>query len=391
MGLNVAAPAGPWSARIDELHERAAAQAGLASAADADFGPGDYREGLAALLASLDETPPPTEAKAAAAQGLIVSTLAARLHTQAQWRANPGYAVREIPAPLIVIGVPRTGTTALHNLLSQDPQFQGIEKWLTAAPLVRPPRDKWDAHPQYRASLAQTGQMAAIAPAVMAAHGVWPHEVDECLVPMAQSFCCNWFPSQLDIPAYDRWLRAADETPSFRRYKDVLRLVGMNDDRRWLLKNPSHVFGVEAMLAVFPDACVVQTHRHPAASLASLVNLLDNIMRAYTGEGVDRAATLARETAFWAEAVRRSVAAQDRHPGRFVNVRQSDIRRDPLGVVRGIYEHFGLTLSPAAEAAMLAWAQANSVKADGGHSYAAIAEQGPIEQAFAPYIARYGL
>jgi hypothetical protein len=386
VGLNVTGQTRSWAARIDELHERAEAQVGLS-----DFGSGDYREGLAALLASLDETPPSSAGKAGSAEALVVSALVSRLHTQAQWQANPGYRTREIPAPLIVIGVPRTGTTALHNLLSQDQQFQGIEKWLTGAPLVRPPRGEWETHPQYRANLAATEQMVVAAPEVMMAHGVWPWEPDECLLPMAQSFCCNWFPSQLAIPGYDRWFMAADETPSFRRYKDVLRLVGMNDDRRWLLKNPSHVFGVEAMLAVFPDACVVQTHRHPSASLASLVNLLDNIMRAYTGEGVDRAATLERETAFWAEAVRRSMAAQDRHPGRFVNVRQSDIRRDPLGVVRGIYDHFGLTLSPAAEAAMLAWAEANSVKADGGHSYAAIAEQGPIEQAFAPYIARYGL
>lgn len=376
----------PWPARIDDLHERAIAQSGLS-----DFGDDDYREGLAALLASLEEAPPASPGKEAAAEALIVEPLVSRLHTQAQWQANPGYRDREIPAPLIVIGVPRTGTTALHNLLSQDQQFQGIEKWLTGAPLVRPPRSEWEAHPQYKANLAATQQMAIAAPEVMKAHGVWPWEPDECLIPMAQSFCCNWFPSQVDVPSYDRWFAEADETPSFRRYKDVLRLVGMNDGRRWLLKNPSHVFGVEAMLAVFPDACVVQTHRNPADSLASLVNILDNIMRSYTGEGIDRDVRLKRETAFWAEAMRRTMAAQDRLPGRFVNVLQGDIRRDPLGVVRTIYNHFGFTLSPITESAMQAWAAENSVRTDGGHSYASIAEKGPVEEAFASYIARFEL
>jgi hypothetical protein len=384
MGLTMAGA--QWTSRVDDLHEQARTQTGLK-----DFGDTTYQDGLKALLLALDANPPIGPGKIATAESLIVAALAARLHTQAQWQANPSFKLREIVAPLIVIGVPRTGTTALHNLLSQDPQFQGIEKWLTAAPIVRPPRTEWDAHPQYQASAEAVEKMISVAPEVMQAHGVMAEEVDECLVPMAQDFTSNWFPSQMDIPLYDHWLLEADETAAFLRYKDVLQLVGLNDERRWLLKNPSHVFGVEAMLAVFPDACVVQTHRHPAASLASLVNILANIIRLYTGEEIDRPARLARETAFWAEAVRRTIKIQDRFPDRFVNVMQPDIRRDPIGVVRKIYKHFGLLLSAEAETAMLAWSTKNAAKSDGGHNYATIDEQGPINEAFAPYIARYGL
>lgn len=375
-----------WAERFDELHAAASERMGGL----ADFGDVGYHEGLRVLLGALDADPPPSPMKIGAAEELIVSALASRLHTQAQWKANPGYAAREITRPLIVIGVPRTGTTALHNLLSQDPQFQGIEKWLTGEPLVRPPREEWDAHPQYRASAEETAQMFAMAPEVMNAHGVRADDVDECLRPMAQSFACNWFPSQFDVPLYDEWFRQADETPSFRRYKDVLRLVGMNDDRPWLLKNPSHVFGVEAMLAVFPDACVVQTHRDPASSVASLVNLLGNIMVAYTGEDIDRPRRLARETAFWGEAAQRAMAAQERHPGSFVNVHQPDIRDDPLGVVRKIYDHFGLTLSGEAEQRMQGWAARNAQAGESGHSYEKIADRGPIREAFGDYLDRFG-
>ena len=384
MGLKMADP--QWTLRFDALHGSARSQTGLA-----DFGDTAYEDGLRALLLALDTNPPAGPGKIATAESLIVSALAARLHTQAQWQANPKFQLREIVAPLIVIGVPRTGTTALHNLLSQDPQFQGMEKWLTAAPIVRPPRTEWEAHPQYQASVEAVKQMINFAPEVMQAHGVMADEVDECLMPMAQDFTSNWFPSQLDVPQYDQWLLKADETAAFKRYKDVLQLVGLNDDRRWLLKNPSHVFGVEAMMAVFPDACVVQTHRHPAASLASLVNILANIIRLYTGEEIDRSARLARETAFWAEAMHRTMKVQDRFPDRFVNIMQPDIRRDPIGVVRKIYHQFGLLLSAEAETAMLAWSTKNATKSDGGHNYAAIHEQGPINKSFAPYIARFGL
>ncbi len=375
-----------WAGRFTELHAAASARMGGL----ADFGGDDHHEGLRALLGALDATPPPSPMHAGSAEHLIVSALASRLHTQAQWAANPGYRTREIPRPLVVIGVPRTGTTALHKLLSQDPQFQGIEKWLCAAPLVRPPREEWEAHPQYRACVAETRQMFAVAPEVMEAHGVLASDVDECLVPMAQSFACNWFPSQMEVPQYDAWFMQADETASFRRYKDVLRLVGLNDDRPWLLKNPSHVFGIDALLAVFPDACIVQTHRNPLSSLASLVNLLGNIMVAYTGSDIDRQGRLAREAAFWAEAVKRTMAAQDRQPDRFVNVMQPDIRRDPLGVVRTIYDRFGFTLSAEAEQRMRAWAAANSEQAGEGHRYEKIADEAPIRAAFAPYMDRFG-
>jgi hypothetical protein len=375
-----------WSQRFDEFHERAAAGKGWG-----DFGDSSYYEGLRTLLGALDDRPPMPGRMSAAAEDLILGSLGSRLHTQAQWRANPAYLERQLSRPLIVMGMPRTGTTALHNLLSQDPQFQGIEKWLTAAPRVRLPRAEWDADPQYCAAVAMVDHMSAIAPEVMKAHGVVADQVDECLLPMAQSFCSNFFPSQLDIPLYDAWFLGADERLAFERYRDVLRLVGLNDDRRWLLKNPSHVFGIDALLETFPDAVVVQTHRDPVASLASLVNLLANIMIAYAGEDIDRERRLQREIAFYGEAMRRSMAAQDRDPGRFVNVMQSDIRRDPLGVVDTIYSKVGLLLSPEAEQAMRNWAERNAEQTQASHEYARIDDQGAIRNAFAAYIERYGL
>ena len=356
-----------------------------------DFGDRDYHEGLRTLLEALDDRPPGEGAPSAAAEALIGGALESRLHTEAQWKAHPGWRERVLRRPLVVMGMPRTGTTALHNLLSQDPQFQGLEKWLTGAPRVRPPRATWESDPQYRAAAEIVERMYATAPEVMKAHGVRADEFDECLLPMAQSFCSNWFPSQLDIPLYDAWFLSADERPAYSRYGNVLRLVGMGDDRRWLLKNPSHVFGIDALLEDFPDAILVQTHRDPAASLASLIHLLDNILFAHTGQRIDRDRRLNRETSFYAEAMKRSMAAQDRSPERFVNVLQADIRRDPLAVVEAIYAKAGLDLSSKAEFAMRAWAERNAERRADGHDYAPIHKEAPIREAFADYIDRYGL
>lgn len=379
-----------WQDRFGDLHRQAEERAGLGEGVEPDFGDTRYHEGLRTLLRSLDE-----EGIGGGAgmmmEIFIVAALVSRLRTEADWKKHPEFRDKAVTAPVVVIGMPRTGTTALHNLLSQDAQFQGLERWLCDAPIVRPDRAAWAAHPQYQASEAMYEQFLAVAPDAMVAHGVKPDDVDECLLPMTQSFMSNAFPSQADLPTYDRWLMQADETASYARFKDMLRLVGLNDDRRWLLKNPSHVFGIDALLAVFPDACVVQTHRHPAAALASVVSLIGSFYDGLAGEPMDRQRRLQREATFWAEGVRRTMAAQDRHPDRFVNVKQGTIRRDPLGVVQAIYDKFDLTLSPEAKAAMEGWATANAEQSGQGHDYAKISSDDPVLAPFAAYVERYAL
>lgn len=374
-----------WRERFDALHEAAVAATG-----HDDFGDTAYHDGMRVLLDAIDANPPAGPATAASAAGVITGALTGRLVTQAGWAANPAYAAEPIERPLIVIGLPRTGTTALHQLLSMDPQFQGFERWLTGNPMVRPPRADWDAHPAYQATLARIDAMRAMAPEVMAAHSTEAGEVDECLMPMAQSFVCNWFASNIDAPDYDAWFRTADETPSFLRYKEVLKLVGLGDRRRWLLKNPSHVFGIDALLTAFPDACIVQTHRHPEASIASLMSLLGGVRDLMTDTPVDRDRLLAREASFWAEGARRSMAAADRAPDRFLHIRQEDIRNDPMDVVRRIYGKFGLSLSPDAETRFRSWAAANPPEARSTHRYSPVASSA-VTPLFADYIARFDL
>ncbi|MBV9511715.1 MAG: sulfotransferase [Caulobacteraceae bacterium] len=375
-----------FAARFDALHEQAAAAAGFD-----DFGPTDYYRGLRVLLDALDEGPRLGLVAEASAMGTIVSALVGRLWSQAGWNAHPEFAAQPIERPLIIIGLPRTGTTALHQLLSLDPQFQGLERWLTGTPMPRPPRAAWATHPVYQAAVQRIEAFRAVAPHVAAAHWAEADDVDECLVDMAQSFVCNWFPSNLDVPAYDAWFRAQDETGSFLRHRQVLQLVGLGDERRWLLKNPSHVFGAEALLNAFPDACVVQTHRHPAQALSSLMSLLGDIRDLQVGAPIDRERVMARELSFWAQAADRGMAAQARHPERFVNVRHDQIRRDPLAVVQAIYQHFGLELSPEAERRMRRWSRQNKPKPAGRVSVATARDGGVVAEAFSAYIDRYDL
>jgi hypothetical protein len=375
-----------FAGQFDALHEAASRSAG-----HDDFGDRNYETGLRVLLDALDSGPPLGEEGYETARQMVVEALVGRLVTQSGWNAWPEVLKSRIERPLVVIGVPRTGTTALHNLLSLDPQFQGLERWLACAPMPRPPRETWEAEPTYQAAVRRIEAFRQAQPQSAAAHSAEAWEVDECILPMAHSFCCNWFGSKLDVPDYDAWFRREDHGHALARHADVLKLIGKDDARPWLLKNPTHLLSIEALLSVFPDACVVQTHRHPAASIASLSHMLGGIRDQVAGRSTDRGRLQAREIALWSEATRRGMAAQDRHPDRFFNVWQRDIRADPLATVAGIYEHFGLELSAEAQARMQDWAQANPPDARFGHDYPPAQDPAAIRDAFAPYIARYGL
>jgi hypothetical protein len=276
-------------------------------------------------------------------------------------------------------------------LLSLDPQFQGLEYWLRPAPIPRPPRDAWEAHPLYQRAVEAVAAFRAAAPELAAAHCVEPWDIDECIWITSQTFCSNFFGENLDIPAYDAWFYRQDEAPVFRRHADVLNLIGRDDPRRWLLKNCSHLMGAQALIEVFPDACIIQTHRHPNRAVPSMVSLIGGLRELRNGQRVDRDALQRREVEFWSEAARRGMAAQDRQPQRFVNVRQEEIRADPLGVVERIYGHFGLDLSAEAQAAMADFARANPPDARSGHAYAPLADDGAVRRAFGDYIDRYEL
>ena len=178
--------------------------------------------------------------------------------------------------------MPRTGTTALHKLLSTDPRFQVLESWLIPAPRVRPPRGHVGRPiPQFQMAQAQAEQ---IPPEFKAAHFTAPDEADECLVVLAQSFVSNLFGSTLPIPSYDDWMLSQDMHPTYARYADNLRLIGADaPGRTWLLKDPSTLLATDALLDVLPGARVLQTHRDPLDAMASVVSVLTGVRAAMAG------------------------------------------------------------------------------------------------------------
>jgi hypothetical protein len=331
-----------------------------------DFGHAPLLEPLTALCASLNDE---LEFHALGKTYLydqLVGLLATRLRLEDLWAKNPEILDVGVERPIIIIGLPRSGTTILHRLLSRDPAKRSAPFWEQVMPL--PVGD-----PDMRRDII-TGVVATLdtmAPEMKAMHEVLVDEPDEDITQLVYAFASLQFEWSYRVPAYSAWYTQADHTEGYRYFKRVLQtLQWLRGGERWVLKAPQHLEQIKPLLAVFPDATLVQTHRDPVPAIISLASLTTYGVRRYFANpnphavGSSIAGVVER-------LLRGGVDDRPKDDPRFVDVLFGDFLADPIGVVRQIYTASGDELSPDAEAAMKAWIADNRQEKHGGHSYVA--------------------
>src|SRR5258707_2231311 len=306
--------------------------------------------------------------------------LVARVLSESAWRRYPDYAAVGIDQPVFVTGLPRTGTTALHRVLTADPAHQGLEMWLSQAPGPRPPRETWTGNPVFQRIQAGFEQHHISHPEFMGVHYMAADQVEECWQLLRQSMRSISYECLAHLPTYSAWLREQDWTGAYRRHRRNLQLIGLPDaERRWVLKNPSHLFALDALLAVYPDALVVQTHRPARTAIASVCSLAAQASAgwsaAFAGEVIGR-----DQLELWARGLECFTAARAVYdPAQFYDVGYDEFVADPVATVESVYGYFGLTLSgPAADAMRELRAQAPGGGGPGApaHRYA-LSDFGP--------------
>ncbi len=357
----------PFAECEEALHEAARAATGLA-----DFGDEAYREGLRVLLRSWDEDADLSPVGRAASWDLAHDALVARLRSEEGWRRHPECLSLPIRRPLFVVGLPRTGSTALHRLLACDPRVQGLELWLTRSPKPRPPRDEWARDPDFAELDAALRAQFASQPGLRAIHEMDAGAPDECWRLNNQLFASTSFECLARVPGYSRWWAGVDMRPAYRRHRDQLRLIGSREPgKRWLCKDASHLFAVDALLEAYPDACIVQTHRDPARVIPSVCSL-NRAFRVGTDRAFDAHGHGADQLEFWARGILGALAVRRASdPKQFFDLDFREIDADPFGAVQRIYAHFGFELSPEAESAMRQHCHANPRGKHGAHAYSA--------------------
>jgi hypothetical protein len=373
---------------VEQLRVRAAERTGLS-----DYGEDPYVEGLNLLVAAYNENPYFTGAGLQSAGEQIVGILTSRLESEAGWQRDDRWRTTTINEPLFIVGIARSGTTALHRLIAQDPDMQSMPYWLGVHPQPRPPADTWPSLAGFRAVKARLDAMYERSPQLRAVHEMWPDEADECRLLRVQSFT-DFVLATSYVPAYRQWLISADLGPTYARYARNLRLIASGDERRWVLKCPGHLWGLDALLTEFPDARVVWTHRAPEEAIASTCSAYYPAAQnaeptlpldVFSGFHVER----------WRLAIDRAERSRAGRPSRqFYDVDYERFVADPLGEVNRIYDHFGIGLSDRARQAMTMWNEHRPHGYHGQHRYLAAdfaLDEQAIRDAFAPYRARHQL
>jgi Sulfotransferase family len=321
-----------------------------------DFGGTAHEEGLRLLVEDLAS---PEAGLTPLGNGFhrreVKSALVGRLLTQLRFTEHPEHADVPVERPIFVVGLPRTGTTALHRLLHADPRHQGLELWLTEYPQPRPPRGTWEQDPIFSAMQAAFSEHHIENPEFMGIHYMDATSVEECWRLLRQTGKSISYESLANVPRYSAWLAEQDWTDAYERHRANLQLIGLNDpEKRWVLKNPSHLVALDSLMKVYPDALVVCTHRDPMTSIASACSLsaeaTAGTSTTFVGDTIGRTQLemLSRSWRTFTKARAAYDAAQ------FVDVDYREFVADPVGTARGIYDAFGFEWTPEVDAAVTA-------------------------------------
>ncbi|WP_293310291.1 sulfotransferase [Mycolicibacterium sp.] len=320
-----------------------------------DFGTDDdkYIEALSVLLDSYRTDADFTELGSKMSRFFLRNALVARLLSEASWKQYPQHVDVPVTAPIFVTGLPRTGTTALHRLLCGDPRHQGLELWLAEFPQPRPPRETWPQNPVFAELDKRFKKAHDENPDYTGLHYMTADEVEECWQLLRQSVHSVSYETLAHVPTYSQWLARQDWIKPYRRHRKNLQLIGLNEpEKRWVLKNPSHLFALDALFDTYPDALVIQCHRPAETILASMCSLAQHTTQgwsnSFTGATIGADAL---ET--WSRGLERFNAVRaTKNPAQFYDCDYFDLIRDPLGTVANIYSHFGIALTDEARAAI---------------------------------------
>ncbi len=352
----------PTDLTVDAVCSAAVARAGLD-----DFGPDDFRERLELQLTEMDTDPERTGLGRLLMFGDCVRYAVNRLRIRDLLARHPEILDIEIAAPVIVIGLPRSGTTHLVNLLAADTRFRSMPLWESYEPVPDPREEPVDGvDPRWTRCQLAWEAMQAGAPFVAAMHPMAPdhvHEENELMAPDCSNYNLEWVAR---TPRWRDYYLAHDQTPHYAYMKTVLQILQWYRPReRWVLKSPQHLEQIGPLLTTFPDATIVVTHRDPVAVVQSTITMLT-----YGARTAYRTTRPEWYRDYWTERIGLLLDAslRDRHllpADRTVDVFFDEYMADELGTLQRVYDAAGIELSDAARAEIEAYRAAHPRGKDG--------------------------
>ena len=377
----------------DALLDEARTRTGLS-----DFGDAAFQEPYRIFVRALVE-----EAKLHALGRLIarsdlVNWLENRLGLTSFRKRHPEIAAEAVERPIFITGLPRTGTSILHELLACDPAHRVPLHWEVRHPCPPPEAASSESDPRIERAERQVQLWNHIVPEYPALHELGARLPVECIQITAHEFRSEELMGRHQVPSYAAWYAGCDLVPAYRFHRAMLQHLSWRQRReRWVLKAPSHLAALRPLLAVYPDARVVVTHRDPLEVLPSVASILYST--AYVrSDAVDPEALLGwftGETCLGLlDGMTALRASGEVDPAQFHDVRYEALVARPFETIASLYDHFGLRLSAEAEARMRAYHATKPKGKHGAHRYDFSAtgfDLATERERFRAYRERYGV
>jgi hypothetical protein len=371
----------------DALVEQAIKTTGLD-----DFGGTTYREGLEILIADVNAGHAKgwhNDAGVGRVAHDSLHYLTNRLRVEDYLKQKPELLDRPIERPVFVMGVPRTGTTLMSNLLAADPARRSPLTWEIDEPV--PPvasRGLLTTDPRALAKLEQEKAMLAANPDMgkyYRGSAIYPNE---CVFFMAHDFKTLMIESKGRVPGYKEFIFSCDMTSAYEYHKKFLQLLQENAGGVWNVKKPSHSLWLETIFQVYPDARVVWTHRDPFTATGSLCSIISLNHLGHMGK-VDTE-WLAQDYPWQAaEHANRIMDFRDKYgEDKIIDVHYADLVEDPVGETKKLYAKLGDEWTAEAQAGVQKWVSENPQNKFGKHEYK-LAQYGLSKQQLEPLFERY--
>jgi len=372
----------------DALIARAVEQTGLD-----DFGDPGWREGLERLVASLNGEADLTPLGEQILGGRLATLLANRLRVLDVLAANPEIDDQEVEGPLFIIGLPRTGTTALSNLLAADPQIRSVRLWESSDPVPPPESITEGSDPRIDEARRGLDLMYEAFPEMRTLHFQAATGPTECQDLLGMGFRTEHFGGMARVPSYSDWVLDCDMSGAYAFHRQVLQLLQWHcPPRLWHLKTPVHMLALDDLRTAYPGSRFIWTHRDPAAVLGSVCSLIA-YTRSWASDRTDADELGRQQVALWSEAIRRAMEFRRRIGERwFADVGFDSLQSEPVAAVATAYGRLGLELDREGQRRVEDWARAHPPGEHGAHEFA-LAEFGleatEVRSCFAPYLERF--
>ena len=357
-----------------------------------DFGQDDFIEGLRVLLETYDNNGYSEKGRKRNCRR-VVDLLAARLRIEQAFKDYPQIREEEIRQPMYLTGLPRTGTSALLNLLANDPAARPLKLWEGLMPDPCENFRHGIEDPRYRMMKDWQDEQNRKNPDFSKIHHTTADTPEECIHLLNHTFRDVQFGVETMMEPYGSWFQQQDLRPSYHYYADLLRMLQwQRPGDRWLLKSPCHLWALDIIDEMFPDACMIITHRNPLEAVSSYSSMMAAMMKEREFDTRELGRVVME---YLAKKVESSLKQREHiDSARILDLQFNDFVADSVGFVHGIYDYFKLPMSTTAEKQIAQYAADHPMGKHGKHEYDleqfGLSEKQVLER-FAFYIERFNV